>query len=491
MKKLIYVVFIFHFSINVWSADTYNSSINQLTIPMVRVGTTNYTNVVITVEEVVSVGTNSTPYAVDFYKPDSNQLIIPVVNVGGNTYNNVVITVGNVISSEGQAPQGSPSSIVQASSYLNAKNIGIGPQFIPMITIPKIPNQPELIQSAFAFGDFFQDGTLALVAGSGYFGGDNGYTSTTAGKLYFFHSDDKGGWVDQTSKLLTDQTGCITARKVLVADFNGDGKPDSFIACHGIDGTLPPGYTYGEHSRYLMSQPDGTYKNIDTGINGYFHSASAVELNKKGFADIAVVDPQVQSQPYFLINNGDGTFTQDFNRMPAGTLPYYFPGSTTPHGMSIYETELIDFNGDGKYDLFLGGNEIGPNNCTQWVFCIFPSNVYLNDGSNNFKNINPITLPSDTSYAFALDITYASNNIYLLRVDINPPNSIYGNSEIQKISWPKINQSIIYQTPSIYALPNTYPNGTIQYPSTWVDWIEPYNGNIVSTNSVYGVSVPQ
>jgi FG-GAP-like repeat len=490
MRNLLTLLSFLLIFINAWAIDTYNPANGQLTIPMVRVGTQNYTNVVITLGQVVSVGTYPTPYAVDFYKQDLNQLIIPIVNVGSDTYNNVVVTVGNVLSIGGQLPATSPSSIVQASSYLNAKNIGIGSQYIPMNLIPLNPNRPELIGAGFAFGDFFQDGTLALVAGSGIFGGFDGYTSTVAGKLYFFHSDGKGGWIDQTNKLLDDQTGCIGARRLIVADFNGDGKPDVFVSCTGIDGAIPPGYTAGEHPRFLMSQANGSYKNIDSGFNCYCHYATAAEMNKKGFADIFVTDGVGNPQPYFLINNGDGTFTQNLNKTPLDALPYFFPGQTIPHPMNIYVAELIDINNDGKYDLFLAGDELGGVVCRQYSFCKFPPHLYLNDGTNDFTRLKSISFPPVPLYAFVLDIVFLKNYIYFNRVDDNSPVSIYGNSAIQKISWPLMSQSIIYTTPPMYALPNSYPNGTYQYQSSWIDWIQPFNGNIVSTNEAFNVSVP-
>ena len=463
---------------NAWSADTFNSATNQLTIPMVRVGTTNYTNVVITVDQVVSVGTNPTPYAVDFYKSDLNQLIIPIVNVGTETYNNVVVTVGKVISIGDKLPPGSPSSIVQPSSYLNAKNIGIGPQFIPMNVIPQHPNMPEIISGSFSFGDFFQDGTLAMVAISGIYGGYNGYTTVEKGKLYFFHSDGSGGWIDQTSKLINDQTGCITG-STLVSDFNGDGRPDVFVFCIGVDSNLPPGYSYGENQRLLLSQPNGQYKNIDTGINCYCHKATAAELNKKGFADIAVVDPQVNHQPYFLINNGDGSFTPDFSKMPTSTLPFYFPGSNIAHGFNIYEIELLDINNDGKFDLFLAGDEVGiKGSCTTFQFCFYPSNLFINDGSNVFTKTSPITLPQDPTYSLTLEVVLSKNNLYLMRV----PVDYSSGTRIQKIQLPSLNSTTIYTTPMNFVYQNN---------STYFDRILPYNGNIISTNSAYDVNVPQ
>ena len=78
--------------------DSFNSLNNQLTITAVQVGTTTFTNVVITVGSVVSVGSGVASGQVDLSDSSTNQLTIPSVIVGSTTYNNVVITVGSVIS---------------------------------------------------------------------------------------------------------------------------------------------------------------------------------------------------------------------------------------------------------------------------------------------------------------------------------------------------------------------------------------------------------
>lgn len=79
--------------------DTYDGT--YLTIPSVTVGGITYTNVVITVANVISVGgtipTPSTVLIADFYDPGLNLLAIRSVTFGGVTYTNVVIVVGNVI----------------------------------------------------------------------------------------------------------------------------------------------------------------------------------------------------------------------------------------------------------------------------------------------------------------------------------------------------------------------------------------------------------
>jgi hypothetical protein len=83
------------------SADTYNAANNQLAIPQVLVGNTTYSNVLITVGSVISIGAAPAVGAYDSY--DGAALTIPAVSVNGTTYYNVKVTVGSVISVGGQA----------------------------------------------------------------------------------------------------------------------------------------------------------------------------------------------------------------------------------------------------------------------------------------------------------------------------------------------------------------------------------------------------
>ena len=78
--------------------DTYNAANGQLTISTVQVGSTTFTNVVITIGSLVSIGTGPAVGQFDTYDSKTNQLTIPSVLVGSTTYNNVVINVGSVVS---------------------------------------------------------------------------------------------------------------------------------------------------------------------------------------------------------------------------------------------------------------------------------------------------------------------------------------------------------------------------------------------------------
>jgi hypothetical protein len=85
--------------VNSYAVDSYDASTNTLTIPLVNVNNTYYSNVKINVGVVVSVGSkDASAPAYDTYNATTNQLTIPEVVVGSTTYYNVVITVGPILS---------------------------------------------------------------------------------------------------------------------------------------------------------------------------------------------------------------------------------------------------------------------------------------------------------------------------------------------------------------------------------------------------------
>ncbi len=358
---------------------------------------------------------------------------------------------------------GCPTPIpVQRSSYLNAKNIGIGPQAMPVYA------------QAIAFADFEQNGSLSLVLGT-FAPNAPGYNrAVTAGKIKMYNrNSDSSPWVDITAKMLDNDTGCITARKAIVADFNGDRKPDVFFACHGIDIFPPPaGIGIGEHPRFLMSQPDGTYKNVDAGINCFCHGAAAADFDGNGFADVVSTDTDVNLSPFFLKNMRDGSFTKTNAGIPTSVQPYSFPGQTLQYGYQIRSVELMDFDNTGKFDLVLLGAQIGTP--MDWK-----PRIFKNPGNNDFSNASSTVLPVDEKFNDSMDIIYANGYIYLLNVDNNT-----GSQIIQKINYSNLAVQTIFTTAS---LPNgKYPNG-----SQTTFWMLNYQGNIVGSKREESFSVPQ
>lgn len=374
--------------------------------------------------------------------------------------------VGGVAYVPFNPPVGTPIA-PQKTSYLNAKNNGQGSITLPTSSsgVPvKFMTTTEGIQNGYALGDFFQDGKYSLVA----FTQNYIPTADGVGHAYFYKKDDKGNWVDHTTDILKDQTGCITPRKVIVADFNGDGKPDVFVACSGIDRALKAGEHAGEHTRLLLSQADGSYKNVDMGFDCYCHGAAAAVMTTDGYADIVVADPVVAERPYVLVNNKNGTFTADYSRFPNAA-------AKTP----IYTVEMIDFDNTGKFDVILAGGE-QPLDYGTFVTTFWATTILHNPGNGNFANATATVLPSDPMYAGVLDIVYDSGFIYTNRTNFGKTSDTsYTAAVIQKVSYKTLLATEIY-------VHNTkYENGV-----RWVDWIVPVNGTLVALNGAFMVDVP-
>lgn len=65
-----------------WAIDSYNANTGILSIPQVALGDVLYSNVNITVDQILAVGTQIAPDSYDTYNPTNNQLTIPSVEVG-------------------------------------------------------------------------------------------------------------------------------------------------------------------------------------------------------------------------------------------------------------------------------------------------------------------------------------------------------------------------------------------------------------------------
>ena len=97
-RPTLFLYLVFHCLSVAQAADSYNSTSGVLSIPLVKVGETFYTNVEITLSDIVSIGVaSSTSLSYDSYNSVNNQLSIPTVNVGSLSYSNVVVTVGNIL----------------------------------------------------------------------------------------------------------------------------------------------------------------------------------------------------------------------------------------------------------------------------------------------------------------------------------------------------------------------------------------------------------
>jgi uncharacterized repeat protein (TIGR03803 family) len=83
-------------------ADTFNFSNRQLSIPSLVIGGATYTNMVVTVGNIVTLpsGTSANG-SEDSYDPQTNLLTVQTVVAGPATYHNAVVSVANLVSCDG------------------------------------------------------------------------------------------------------------------------------------------------------------------------------------------------------------------------------------------------------------------------------------------------------------------------------------------------------------------------------------------------------
>jgi hypothetical protein len=349
---------------------------------------------------------------------------------------------------------------VRHTSYENAKRLNIASQKIP--TFPGTEQYGEGATGGVAFGDFLQSGQLSLVVFTNRWNRDSS-KANPAGAIHFYEYV-KGEPVDVTSKLLADTTGCVSPRRLIVADFNNDGKPDVFAACHGAefgDFMKWP----GERPRILLSQADGTYKNIEAPLNCYCHGATAGDINSDGAVDILVSDMNAsrdgRASLMALMNDGKGNFTvvkadeKEFVNKDAN----YFMGDK-PYYNAFLTLELIDFDGDGKLDLLLGSGEK-----TQATL------ILTGTGDGKFMTIAKQFPKTAVEYQ-VIDVVYVNNILYEL---LEQPNAV-GNTpafSIRKYSADMSTYTVLV-------------NKTIEYiKADNPIFLMPYNNNLVAYNVAY------
>lgn len=211
----------------------------------------------------------------------------------------------------------------------------------------------------FAAADVNGDGKLDLVFAAG---SSNSQTSEPISQIYLGNGD--GTFSAPASYVSNFPAGNAVDGTVVIADFNGDGKPD--IASSG---------------GILLGNGDGTFQGIPLAVlrhNPY--SAAIGDFEKNGKPDVAALD-STQSAPYnlyILHNNGDGSLS---------LLHTY--------SLTVQSTQVLveDLNGDGNLDLVViqaAVPGVGPGGY----------DVLLGNGDGSFQN--PVSYSQSTSFGVAL-----------------------------------------------------------------------------------------
>jgi hypothetical protein len=361
-----------------------------------------------------------------------------------------------------------PPLPAQATSQLNAKNLNVPAQVIP--TFPRTEAWSEAATGGVAFADFLQEGKVSLLVATNRWSNDPAKPSY-AGQLYFYQYVD-GQPVDVTSRLLRDNAGCEAPRSILIADFNGDAKPDAFISCHGNE--WGPVETWkGEPPRLLLSQPDGTYSNTAMPFVCFCHASTAGDINGDGKVDLVLSDMNAiyarQSSYFQLLNDGAGNFTRVGTDRGWMLADADYETYDRRYYKASFDMQLIDFDGDGKLDLYLGYAEVSSTS---------HSFILKGDGKGGFTTLLKSFPRGGPEVSLqSVDAAYIDGALYVYLNTVGKWPSGIGY-EVRKYAADLSGYSIV----AIAQIDNGYDDPV---------FLMPYNGTLVPYDARHGLVIPQ
>jgi hypothetical protein len=300
----------------------------------------------------------------------------------------------------------------------------------------------------------YPDGSLGLVLVKLTNGPWNATLENALPSTVNFYKQVNGQWIANTDTVFdaaNSVIGCQHPRKAIGADYNQDGIIDFAIACHGWD--APP--FAGERSRVLLSTSDGKYR-LDylSDTVGFQHGGASADINGDGYPDLIMTN---KNQPDVFINDKTGHFTRSTDL-------------TIPQQRRAFHVELLDLNGDGKFDMVAGSHE--------WEDS---TRIIINPGNNNFGGSlltrpTEIVIPPVPGGGVITDFLYVKsvNALYIIRTGDGQSNGtrFYEGVWVQKFDLTTRISTVVYANPN-WTEPGRTNNG-------WIDWIVERDGNITA-----------
>jgi hypothetical protein len=206
--------------------------------------------------------------------------------------------------------------------------------------------------------------------------GSKGYCDSPLTKPSLYINNGNGKYILRDDLVIDNRKlpGHSLARQNLLADYNGDGRLDVYIADHAI------GNHKGIRDSYFLSQADGTLlESSDTHLSAsnfevFDHGAATGDIDGDGDIDVVITDTEKGGKIHCLRNDGTGYL----KKRQCGSI-------------FAFGIELADIDNDGDLDLIHAAHEFFNWN-GNWK-----TGVALNNGRGSFS-YRRISLPMNTKW---------------------------------------------------------------------------------------------
>ena len=247
------------------------------------------------------------------------------------------------------------------------------------VFVPGLVSGMDSVPASLAVADFQRSGSYSafVIASDG----------SSQSRAFFVGYGVASGWSDLSDALFrssSDRAACLRPEQSAVADLNGDGRPDIYVACSGSSGGSVAQLLY-------MSQSDGKYVKTMLPVSLNASSVALADIDGNGCKDVATTHNGALQ--ILMATACSGSYTLTLPADNAGRIPQ--SGVALPPS-NIRNVFLVPRLSPARYDLLVGGDgSLG-----------FSFKWYLNNDSSGYFD----TLDATKVRSFML--TDTGNNRY-------------------------------------------------------------------------------
>ena len=363
--------------------DSYENGI--LSIPKVVVGGNVYSNVKITVKEILSIKGGKPVADFDIFNSAKNQLLIPEVTYAGKKYSNVSIIPDQILGVEKGWNRIGFNQKLEFGTFDLKIDTGL--------YLNNLENDDAMFD-VLAIGDVNMDGYDDVLIGIMRLSNKGGSVNRAVKPLLLMFNPSNNKYeVSQEFAKLTNSH--VWARQGAIVDLDGDGRNDIFIGDTGVDGGS---YDCGNKNSVILNKSTGMVNatSLLPNVNDYSHGLIVNDFNQDKKNDLLVINMpwinkstcnvagEVYRNRSYLLSGGNFTELQ-IQLTTNDSVSLGFTENSTTDALTVGGS--IDLNNDGYMDIALGGNY----------------GMYIIESNGNLKFNQSIQVPPPATYYNSLD----------------------------------------------------------------------------------------